>query len=105
MGIERVYVADPVYETFLAKLANRVSRLRPGSDEDADYGPMTMPGQIDVISRHLADAVARGRPRPRARPAAGGPGHGQARGRKPPGDPGAPGRRQPAGGAPPGRAR
>jgi len=60
VGIERVYVADPVYETFLAKLADRVSRLRPGSDEDADYGPMTMPGQIDVISRHLADAVARG---------------------------------------------
>ena len=46
-GIERVYVADPVYETFLAKLADRVSRLRPGSDDGADYGPMTMPGQID----------------------------------------------------------
>ena len=60
MGIERVYVADPVYETFLAKLTDRVSRLHPGSDEKADYGPMTMPGQIDVISRHLADAVARG---------------------------------------------
>jgi acyl-CoA reductase-like NAD-dependent aldehyde dehydrogenase len=60
VGIERVYVADPVYETFLAKLTDRVSRLRPGSDEQADYGPMTMPGQIDVIGRHLADAVARG---------------------------------------------
>ena len=40
VGIERVYVADPVYETFLAKLANRVSRLRPGSDDGADYGPL-----------------------------------------------------------------
>jgi Aldehyde dehydrogenase family len=39
VGIERVYVADPVYETFLAKLADRVSRLRPGSDDGADYGP------------------------------------------------------------------
>ena len=29
VGIERVYVADPVYETFLAKLTDRVSRLRP----------------------------------------------------------------------------
>ncbi len=35
VGIERVYVADLVYETFLAKLANRVSRLRPGSDDGA----------------------------------------------------------------------
>ena len=60
VGIERVYVADPVYETFLAKLADRVSRLRPGSDDGADYGPMTMPGQINVVRRHLADAVTRG---------------------------------------------
>ena len=60
VGIERVYVADPVYETFLAKLADRVSRLRPGSDDGADYGPMTMPGQIDVARRHLADAVTHG---------------------------------------------
>ena len=50
VGIERVYVADQVYETFLAKLADRVSRLRPGSDDGADYGPMTMPGQIGVVS-------------------------------------------------------
>ncbi len=60
IGIERVYVADPVYETFLAKLTERVAALRPGSDEGASYGPMTMPSQIDVIRRHLADAVARG---------------------------------------------
>ena len=39
VGIERVYVADPVHETFLAKLADRVSRLRPGSGDSAHYGP------------------------------------------------------------------
>ncbi|HEY0719033.1 MAG TPA: aldehyde dehydrogenase family protein [Streptosporangiaceae bacterium] len=60
VGVERVYVADPVYETFLAKLTERVAALRPGSDDGASYGPMTMPSQIDVIRRHLADAVARG---------------------------------------------
>src|ERR1700722_9587063 len=60
IGVERVYVADPVYETFLAKLTERVAVLRPGSDEGASYGPMTMPSQIDVIRRHLTDAVARG---------------------------------------------
>jgi acyl-CoA reductase-like NAD-dependent aldehyde dehydrogenase len=60
IGVERVYVADPVYETFLAKLTERVAALRPGSDEGAAYGPMTMPSQIDVIRRHLTDAVARG---------------------------------------------
>jgi acyl-CoA reductase-like NAD-dependent aldehyde dehydrogenase len=60
IGIERVYVADPVYETFLAKLTERVTALRPGSEDGASYGPMTMPSQIEVIRRHLTDAVARG---------------------------------------------
>jgi acyl-CoA reductase-like NAD-dependent aldehyde dehydrogenase len=60
IGVERVYVADPVYETFLAKLTERVAALRPGSEDGASYGPMTMPSQIDVIRRHLTDAVARG---------------------------------------------
>ena len=60
IGIERVYVADPVYETFLAKLTDRVAGLQPGSEAGASYGPMTMPAQIDVIRRHLAEAVARG---------------------------------------------
>ena len=35
-------------------------RLRPGDDREADYGPMTMPGQIEIIERHIADALARG---------------------------------------------
>ena len=30
--------------------------LRPGSETDASYGPMTMPAQLDVIAAHLADA-------------------------------------------------
>jgi acyl-CoA reductase-like NAD-dependent aldehyde dehydrogenase len=58
-------VADPVYETFLAKLTERVAALRPGSEDGASYGPMTMPSQLEVIRRHLTDAVARGgRPLP-----------------------------------------
>jgi acyl-CoA reductase-like NAD-dependent aldehyde dehydrogenase len=60
VGIERVYVAQDVYHTFLEKLTDRVSQVRPGEDREADYGPMTMPGQIDVIERHIADALARG---------------------------------------------
>jgi acyl-CoA reductase-like NAD-dependent aldehyde dehydrogenase len=60
IGVERVYVADPVYETFLAKLTERVAALKPGSEAGASYGPMTMPAQIEVIRRHLTDAVARG---------------------------------------------
>jgi acyl-CoA reductase-like NAD-dependent aldehyde dehydrogenase len=63
VGIERVYVVEDVYHTFLEKLKDRVSGIRPGDDREADYGPMTMPGQADVIEGHVADALARdGRP-------------------------------------------
>ena len=60
VGVERVYVAEPVYHSFLEKLNEKVSKLRPGEDDGAAYGPMTLPGQVDVVERHLADAVARG---------------------------------------------
>ena len=60
VGVERVYVAEAVYQPFLDKLRDRLSTLRPGEDDGASYGPMTLPGQVDVVERHLADAVARG---------------------------------------------
>jgi acyl-CoA reductase-like NAD-dependent aldehyde dehydrogenase len=60
IGVERVYVCDAVYQEFLDKLSEKVARLRPGDGEGAAYGPMTLPGQVDVVARHLADAVARG---------------------------------------------
>ena len=60
VGVERVYVVDSVYQAFLDKLSDRVSRLRPGDDPEATYGPMTFPGQVGVVERHLKDALARG---------------------------------------------
>ncbi len=69
VGIERVYVADAVYHSFLERLTERVSALRPGSDPAASYGPMTLPSQAEVVAKHVADAVARG-----GKPVVGGPG-------------------------------
>jgi acyl-CoA reductase-like NAD-dependent aldehyde dehydrogenase len=60
IGIERIYVAESVYHSFLEKLAERAGNVRPGDDREAGYGPMTMPAQIDVIEGHIADALARG---------------------------------------------
>jgi acyl-CoA reductase-like NAD-dependent aldehyde dehydrogenase len=60
VGVERVYVVDDVYHSFLEKLTERVTSVRPGEDREADYGPMTMPSQIEVIEKHIADAMARG---------------------------------------------
>jgi acyl-CoA reductase-like NAD-dependent aldehyde dehydrogenase len=59
-GVERVYVVDAVYHTFLEKLAERMSQARPGDDRESDYGPMTLPARADVVEDHVADALARG---------------------------------------------
>ena len=67
VGVERVYVVQDVYHQFLEKLTERVTQIRPGDDREADYGPMTLPGQTEVIERHISDALARG-----ARPVVGG---------------------------------
>ncbi len=60
IGIERVYVVDAVYDRFVAALTERARALRPGEDRSASYGPATMPRQLEVIGRHVADALARG---------------------------------------------
>ena len=60
IGIERVYATDAVYDAFVRELTTRAGALRAGSDRGADYGPITMPGQVDVIRRHIADALASG---------------------------------------------
>jgi acyl-CoA reductase-like NAD-dependent aldehyde dehydrogenase len=60
VGIERVYVAEAVYHSFLERLTQRVSGLRPGADPEASYGPMTLPSQTEVVAKHVADALARG---------------------------------------------
>jgi acyl-CoA reductase-like NAD-dependent aldehyde dehydrogenase len=59
-GVERIYAVASVYDEFLAKVTERASRIRGGADADANYGPITMPSQIDVITRHIDDALARG---------------------------------------------
>ncbi|MCU1615743.1 MAG: NAD-dependent aldehyde dehydrogenase, partial [Frankiales bacterium] len=60
IGIERVYVAAPVYDAFVAEVSRQVAKLRPGSDDEAAYGPMTMASQADVVRRHVQDATAAG---------------------------------------------
>jgi succinate-semialdehyde dehydrogenase/glutarate-semialdehyde dehydrogenase len=68
IGIERVYAVEPVYDAFLAKVVDKAARLTVGASDGADIGPITMPSQIEVIRRHIADALSRG-----GRAALGGP--------------------------------
>ncbi len=60
VGVERVYVVADVYDEFLSRLTALVRGLRAGDDAGANLGPITMPSQIDVIRRHIEDALASG---------------------------------------------
>jgi aldehyde dehydrogenase (NAD+) len=59
-GVERVYVHTDVFDAFTAEITRQAQGVRAGSDAQADYGPVTMPGQLDVIKDHLNDALQRG---------------------------------------------
>ncbi|GIH03012.1 aldehyde dehydrogenase [Rhizocola hellebori] len=59
-GVERVYVEAPVYDRFLEAVKAKLPAVRPGDGPDAAYGPMTMPSQVDVVRRHVTDALERG---------------------------------------------
>ncbi|MDL4814385.1 aldehyde dehydrogenase family protein [Actinomadura opuntiae] len=60
IGVERIYVVDDAYDRFLGKLTEKAKDLRPGFDREAAYGPITMPGQLDIIERHIKDALEKG---------------------------------------------
>ncbi|HSK58627.1 MAG TPA: aldehyde dehydrogenase family protein [Actinomycetospora sp.] len=60
VGVERVYVVDAVAEELLDRVASRAAQVRPGGAPDAQYGPITMPSQLDVISGQIDDALDRG---------------------------------------------
>jgi acyl-CoA reductase-like NAD-dependent aldehyde dehydrogenase len=60
IGVERVYVEDEVYHTFVEKLSDRVQKLKPGDYAGASYGPMTLPSQGAIVAKHVAEAIDRG---------------------------------------------
>jgi succinate-semialdehyde dehydrogenase / glutarate-semialdehyde dehydrogenase len=58
--VERVYVVDAVRDEFLRLVKQKASDLRVGLDDLSDYGPMTLPAQIDTVRRHVTDALDAG---------------------------------------------
>jgi aldehyde dehydrogenase (NAD+) len=60
IGIERVYATSAVYDRFVAEVTEQVRKLRPGSDDEATYGPMTMASQGGIVRRHIEDAETAG---------------------------------------------
>ena len=60
-SIERVYVEEPVYQTFVDKVVHKVRALRQGpSHEEVELGSMTSEEQFQKVSTQVSDALAQG---------------------------------------------
>lgn len=61
ISVERIFVVDAVHDAFVRLLQREVEAVRVGGpDDDADMGPLTFEKQLDVVERHVADAIERG---------------------------------------------
>ena len=63
ISIERVYVEEPVYDEFVARVSDKVRALRvgpPAGPGSVEVGAITFPPQMETIEAHVADAVDRG---------------------------------------------
>jgi acyl-CoA reductase-like NAD-dependent aldehyde dehydrogenase len=63
ISVERVYVEEPVYDEFVSLVERKLRALREGPPAGAgtvDVGAITSPPQLDLIDRHVRDAVEKG---------------------------------------------
>jgi acyl-CoA reductase-like NAD-dependent aldehyde dehydrogenase len=63
ISIERVYVEEPVYDEFVAKVSEKVRGLRVGKPEgpgSVEVGAITFAPQLETIKDHVADALQKG---------------------------------------------
>jgi len=60
LSVERVLVARSLYEDFVRRATDLVSSLRVGAGDDTDVGPMVTAAQVDIVERHVSQAVAEG---------------------------------------------
>jgi succinate-semialdehyde dehydrogenase/glutarate-semialdehyde dehydrogenase len=62
-SVERLYVVESMADRFIPAVVSEVKKLRlgpPSSECNADIGPLVNENQLNTVSEHVADAVARG---------------------------------------------
>ena len=60
-SIERIYVEEPVYEAFVAKVVERVHALRQGvSEDEVELGSMSSVEQFEKVKTQVNEAIGRG---------------------------------------------
>jgi succinate-semialdehyde dehydrogenase / glutarate-semialdehyde dehydrogenase len=73
VSMERMFVADEIYDRFVGAFVRRVESMRLAADfsYETDLGSLISPAQLDTVTAHVDDAVGKGakvltggRPRP-----------------------------------------
>jgi len=63
ISVERIYVEGEIYDEFMERFTDEVSKLKQGTDDRGygqDVGAMTFPKQTEIVESHVADARERG---------------------------------------------
>ncbi|MFE2132487.1 aldehyde dehydrogenase family protein, partial [Streptomyces sp. NPDC059466] len=62
VSIERLYVAESIRDQFVAAFTARTKQLKIGAayDYSVDVGSLTNPSQLETVTAHVDDAVAKG---------------------------------------------
>jgi succinate-semialdehyde dehydrogenase/glutarate-semialdehyde dehydrogenase len=62
VSLERLYVADQIYDSFVRSFIGRVKQLRmsAGTGWDVDMGSLVSKAQLETVTRHVEDAKAHG---------------------------------------------
>lgn len=60
LSIERVFVEESIYDSFLRGVLAEVRRVRAGSNGGVDVGPLTTDQQLKKVEKVLAEATKRG---------------------------------------------
>ncbi|MCH2173745.1 aldehyde dehydrogenase family protein [Myxococcota bacterium] len=59
-GTERIYVVEAVYDEFVEKVVAGAGALRQGDSGEFDVGAMFWDRQLEIVERHVEDAVEKG---------------------------------------------
>lgn len=60
MSVERLYVQNSIYDLFIDQLVREAAKLKLGSSPNDDVGPLTTRAQVEVVKRHVTNALSEG---------------------------------------------
>jgi acyl-CoA reductase-like NAD-dependent aldehyde dehydrogenase len=60
MSVERLYVENSIYDHFLDRLVEQTSKLKLGTDDSSDIGPITTSAQFQTIQSQVKAAISEG---------------------------------------------